>query len=184
MKKVLIDRKLTTNFSLYEFIEGVAMPRPSIELNWKTIEEMDSKERDALIERYQLVAKRLQALRNEINKRYKAKNSNVQIGFRITSGYRCVEWEVSKGRGEKSRHSLSAADFFAHNVKDDALYSQIMEDARVILDAQLRELGGLGTYIADLKQQENNIVYKKRPFRFIHMDHEASRATRWNYKAP
>lgn len=184
MKKVLLNRQLTTNFSLYEFIEGVAMPRPSVQMNWDAIEQMNAAERAAFVERYQKVANRLQALRVEINKRFKQRNGNTDIGLRITSGFRCSKWEESKGRGKNSRHSLSAADFTVMNVKDDSLYNEIMEACWNIVDSQLRGIGGAGTYKADVLQQANNVMYKKRPFRFIHIDHEASRATRWHYKAP
>jgi hypothetical protein len=127
MNKSLSNTRLTPNFSLYEFIEGTAMPRPSLQMNWAAINAMSQVQQDSLLATYTKMAQLLQEVRNLINQNFRSKNNHREIGIVITSGYRCPKWEQQKGRGTNSRHSHSAVDFIAHNIVNDALYNEVME---------------------------------------------------------
>ena len=82
--RTIPNRQLTTNFSLYEFIE--ASPDNNQELiamNWANIDEFN--EANAM-----QLATFLQRLRTIINQRYKSDTGASAIGIRITSAFRCI----------------------------------------------------------------------------------------------
>ena len=100
--RTLDNEQLTTNFWLYEFIEGRALPARAIELNWRNIKEF---KRD----RYQELAFLLQAIRDEINDEFIDANGGKEIGITINSGFRCKQWELMRGRSGNSQHTVDAA---------------------------------------------------------------------------
>ena len=94
--------KLSENFTLYEFIEGINMPEEAIELNWENIDELNI---DEAIQ----IAERVQKERDYVNEVFQEENGGVEIGFAITSGFRCLEWEHSQGRSGNGMHPKSKA---------------------------------------------------------------------------
>ena len=97
------DKRLTKNFMLYEFLEA-KMPFEAIAMNWRHIQEGD-------IFGWELLALELQKLRGLVNENFKSDIGFDDIGIRITSGYRCKEWELLRGRSGESQHTKCAADF-------------------------------------------------------------------------
>jgi len=97
--RTIPNRKLTDNFWLYEIIEA-QLPKEAVELNWKHIDEFD--EANA-----KKIAEFIQSIRDLIN--IKFWNRQDGIGLRITSGFRCKEWEQIRGRSGNSRHTKSDA---------------------------------------------------------------------------
>lgn len=107
--RTIKNRKLTTNFWLYEFMEGALMPKKAIEMNWNNIKDFDKYD-------VQRMAEDAQCIRNEVNKVFRDRNGGKEIGLLITSGWRCVEWELYKGRSGKGRHPIDAFDWQPTNV--------------------------------------------------------------------
>jgi hypothetical protein len=102
MKKTLDNRQIATNYTLYEFIEG-QLPEAGKDMNWKNIAQMD-------IKNMEKAAAHAQSVRDLINKNFKSDNGGKEIGLRITSGWRCKEWELHQGRSGNSQHVISAYD--------------------------------------------------------------------------
>jgi len=112
----------------------------------------------------------------------------VPIAITVSCGLRCPDWEILKKRKLTSQHILAwAADFFFANVFDDDLYNEMMQDVYDMYDAKWN--GGLAAFYATehkiniLIQQKNTALaeaYKKRPWRFIHIDNRNGRV-RWAY---
>ncbi len=101
--RTIPDKKLTTNFSLYEFIEA-KMEQQAVEMNWRNIEQMD-------IERYEKeVAPHAQSIRDLINREFRSDTGAKEIGLMITSGWRCREWELFRGRSGEGQHPIAAYD--------------------------------------------------------------------------
>lgn len=114
MKKIS-NYQLEKNFSLYEFIEGKALPKEAIKMNWTTIENMSNEETIALIENIKKIAKELQIIRDKYNK-----------AITINAGYRCYTWEKHQGRSGKSQHVVGhCVDFI---IKDNKIMQEIYDD--------------------------------------------------------
>jgi hypothetical protein len=193
MKKSIENFKITYNFSFYEFVEA-KMPSQAIELNWKYINEMSQTEKDNLIDNVKLVAHQLQDIRNYVNKKFAHRNINpttkkaVPIAITVSCGLRCPKWEIIKKRGLTTQHILAwAADFLFANVFADDLYNEIMEDVYNMLNNSWT--GGVASFFATehkinkLIEQKNTALaeaYKKRPWRFIHIDFKQG-GRRWSY---
>lgn len=112
MKRTIPNRKLTDNFWLYEFIEGTLMPLKAVRMNWENIKEFDKY-------KVQIMADDAQYIRNRINQRFKGENRGKEIGVEITSGWRCLMWELFKKRSGKGRHPLDGFDWRPSNVSAD-----------------------------------------------------------------
>jgi hypothetical protein len=103
-----------------EFIEGTAMPRQAIEMNYKNIKEFDANKAD-------LILAILKTDEDTINKEFGARNAGKRIKLTITSGWRCEEWERFKKRKTPSRHSEgTAVDFCPTNCRAE-LAVEIMD---------------------------------------------------------
>jgi hypothetical protein len=107
LMKTIPNRKLTNNFSLYEFIEG-AMPPEGVATNWKNIAQMN-------IAKIEEAANHAQTMRNLINREFKSDTGAAEIGLTITSGWRCKEWELKRGRSGNSQHLIAAYDAIPSN---------------------------------------------------------------------
>lgn len=101
------NTRLTTDFSLYEFIEAQLPPR-GVALNWKNIRKMD-------MEKIHMAAQHAQSIRDLINKEFKNDLYARPIGLTITSGWRCREWELLRGRSGDSQHTIAAYDAIPSN---------------------------------------------------------------------
>ena len=102
--------RLTTNFTLEEFIEG-EMPKEAIKLNYDLITVEQRKN-------IGLIAEELQKLRDKT----KAEFGSKFTGFKITSGLRQKEWELKQKRSGNSQHTKGwAVDFQPICDKEDYL---------------------------------------------------------------
>lgn len=168
MKKKPKNKKITTNFSLYEFVEGKAMPKQAIEMNWENIELLSEEEMFKTLTM-------LEKDREEINKEFKKENDNKNITIIITSGWRCPLWEKSKGRGELTRHSRAfAVDWIPGNCSDE-LAVKIMEWHYKKYSG--RNTGWKGGYAIKKATIKNGKILAKG---FIHKD-RMPEVTRWFY---
>jgi hypothetical protein len=96
------NKQLTEHFSLHEIMEGT-LPTAAAVMNWRHFNELNLNKITAL-------CSRVEHIRAAINEKFKAKNDNKEIGLRVTSGFRCHEWELSQGRSGNSQHPISALD--------------------------------------------------------------------------
>lgn len=167
--RTLPDRQLTPNFRLYEFIE--AHPTRSqefIAMNWRNIAEFSE-------ENAQRLAEFLQRLVTIINQRYKSDMVKAQIGIRITSAFRCKEWELRQGRSGESIHTDSlAVDIQPVNVSPALGVRILAELHREFRPLKTGHQGGLA-----LKKPTFNSKRQITKMGFLHLDFGAVR--RWNY---
>jgi len=169
MKKIISNRKLTTNFWLYEFIEGALMPKKAIEMNWNNIEGFEKY-------KIQQMAEDAQCIRNQVNEEFKSKNGNKEIGIMITAGWRCVEWELYKGRSGKGRHPIDAFDWRPSNVSAE-LNDEILKWA---YDKWFKRVGGWNGGFAIAWANREDKDPKKHLWGFAHHDRRGVVA-RWTY---
>ncbi len=162
MKKTLDNRQLATNYTLYEFIEG-QLPEAGKLMNWKNIAQMD-------IKNMEKAAAHAQSVRDLINKNFRSDNDYKEIGLRITSGWRCKEWELHQKRSGNSQHVISAYDAQPVNCSK----------------RQAAEI--LAWLLQHFKNYEGGLAIKKPTFDkgniltpgFIHFDFRG-RVARWEY---
>ena len=102
------NTKLSEHFTLYEYVEGAAMPNNAIEMNWKAW----SDEHEAKVKEH---IETLEQLRTWLNHCYKSHNDDKTISLSITAGFRCLEWEKHQGRSGNSQHTVCAFDIKASN---------------------------------------------------------------------
>ena len=167
--RTIPNRQLTTNFSLYEFIE--ASPdnnQEFIAMNWANINEFN--EANAM-----QLATFLQRLRTIINQRYKSDTGASAIGIRITSAFRCRDWDISRGRSGIGAHPLtSGVDIQPTNVSL-ALGARILAELhKEYKPLKTGHQGGLG-----LKKPTRNTSRVVTAMGFLHFD--LLRRRRWDY---
>lgn len=97
------DRQLSEHFSLYEIIEGKAMPAYGIQLNWQHIDELDDS-------RFVDLCRQMEGVRAYINDNFKSDTGESEIGLTVNAGFRCKAWELHRGRSGTSQHVLGAVD--------------------------------------------------------------------------
>ena len=97
------NRKLTDNFSLYEFIES-SLPKQAVDLNWQHIDQFSVN-----LHTWESLAVELQKIRNIINLEYRQGNGGREIALKLTSAFRCKEWELIRGRTGSSQHCVGVA---------------------------------------------------------------------------
>ena len=111
--RTIKNYNLSPHFSLYEFIEGSFMSKKGHEMNWKHIDECD-------VEKLKQMAQRLEFLRDDINRNFKSDiDPTKSIGLQITSGWRCLAWELFRNRSGKGQHPIAAADVIPTNVSKE-----------------------------------------------------------------
>jgi uncharacterized protein YcbK (DUF882 family) len=104
MKKIS-NYQLEKNFNLYEFIEGKALPKKAINMNWNYINNLSIDDTIKLILNIKDIAKELQKIRDKYKK-----------SITITSGFRCLEWEKHQKRSGKSQHIIgNCVDFYIND---------------------------------------------------------------------
>ena len=161
--RTLPNRKLTNNFTLYEFIEG-QLPADGIALNWKHINEMDQT-------RFLQAAIHAQSIRDLINREFKSDTGAAEIGLRITSGFRCKAWELKQGRSGNSQHTVAAYDAQPTNCSNDQAVAII-----AWLHNRFKR-----TYVGGLAMKKATIEKGKYvKVGFIHFDFRGHVA-RWEY---
>lgn len=113
------NEKLSEHFTLYEFVEGKALPREAVDLNWQNLNLN-------LIPRFRELCERLECVRADINERFGNENKGKTVGLQINAGYRCKEWELRQGRSGLSQHTISAVDVYPTNCSKE-LANKILE---------------------------------------------------------
>jgi hypothetical protein len=147
--------KLTTNFSLKEFMEG-EMPKEAIKMNYDLISDEQRKN-------IGLIAIELQKLRDKT----KAEFGSKFTGFKITSGLRQKAWELKQKRSGNSQHTKGwAVDFQPICANEDYL---------IIFGWVFKQLENFNGGVA---QKKPNLKAGLKGF--IHLDLRGSRA-RWEY---
>lgn len=102
--------QLTEHFRLFEFISGIAVPVKGTEMTKEWLLTQPQHKYNEIISNILEIAEELQSLRNELNEKF-GKTSII-----VTSGLRCLEWELHQKRGGLSQHVQgNAADFKAIN---------------------------------------------------------------------
>lgn len=97
------DRQLSENFSLYEIIEGKAMPAHAIKLNWQHIADFNES-------RFVDLCREMEGARSYINANFKSDTGAEEVGLTVNAGYRCYDWEIQRGRSGNSQHVHGAVD--------------------------------------------------------------------------
>lgn len=159
------NTKLTTDFSLYEFVEA-QLPPQGVTLNWKNIHQID-------LEKIQMAALHAQSIRDLINREFKNDLHAAPIGLTITSGWRCREWELLRGRSGDSQHTIAAYDAVPTNCSLRMTVSIIGWIKQRFED---RHIGGFA--IALPKVKDGKIVSTG----FFHFDFRGHKA-RWKYSS-
>lgn len=88
------------------------MPKMGIRMNWSNIDQFDEY-------KVELMAKDLQEIRGEVNRIFKKENNGQEIGIEVTSGWRCLMWELHKKRSGQSRHRIDGVDWRPSNVSPE-----------------------------------------------------------------
>lgn len=167
--RTLPDRNLTANFSLYELIEAHPTGNRDLAwLNWKFIGELD-------MERLEMIAARLQQLRDIINQRYRVENFGKEIALRVTSAFRCRAWERLRNRNGSSRHVVCDANDFVPVCENPEQTVLIIEELYRELNPRLTgHQGGLA-----IKKPTRNAKGELQLLGFMHIDLGPTR--RWEY---
>ena len=147
--------KLTTNFSLKEFMEG-EMPKEAIKMNYDLLTDEQRKN-------IGLIAIELQKLRDKT----KAEFGSKFTCFKVTSGLRQKAWELKQKRSGNSQHTKGwAVDFQPICANEDYL---------IIFGWVFKQLENFKGGVA---QKKPNIKAGLKGF--IHLDLRGVRA-RWEY---
>ena len=151
------NKQITTNFSLKEYLEGTAMPKAAIAMNYEYFDE-------AMMPKIEELLKELQDLRDITKFKFGSKFK----GFRITAGLRTREWDISKKRSGNSMHTkYMAVDFQPICNKND-----YMEIFNFVFNTYNP------TWAGGFAKKEPNL--KKRKKGFIHLDTRRQKV-RWVY---
>jgi len=165
--RTIANKRITTNFSLHEIIEG-QLPPEGVAMNWKNIHEFRQEE-------WERHVGFIQSLRNSINGEFKAKNGGREIGLAVTSGWRCLEWEHFRKRSGKSQHCVGVAFDVQPTQCRPALAVEIMDHFHKIFNR--RERGHFGGYARSFPEYSNSELKK---IGFLHFDFRGMVA-RWEY---
>lgn len=132
-----LDKKLTANFDLYEFIEASPLPNQRfLKMNWENINEFSIKNAINL-------ALCLQRIRDHINHKFKDRIKG-ELGIKITSAFRCVAWEKYRGRsGEGAHPKTLAVDFAVVNIDKSDIDKEVFVMRYLYKIMQLVHPGGL-----------------------------------------
>ncbi len=146
---------LTPNFTLYEYMQGEAMPNEAIRLAWQDF----TTDNETAVQKFMPT---IQAIRDWVNSEFKNENNGKSISLVITCGFRSRQWELKQGRSGNSQHTICAVDFMVGNCN-----LQLSKD---ILKAVFERwdkfyIGGLA-----INEKAN----------FIHIDYRGKKA-RWSY---
>jgi hypothetical protein len=149
------NKQLTEHFSLYEVIEGT-LPISCVALNWKHFDQFS-------LSKFTEICKQVEIVRAYVREKYGP------ILFRVTSGFRCKEWELEQGRSGNSQHTIAALDIQFHGCEKE-VSDKIMKDLeKKYWSVRTGWMGGFAI---------------KRPTKelrgFIHFDNRGNFA-RWEY---
>lgn len=151
------NMQLTENFSLKELLEGTALPREAIVMNYQDFDESKIPE----LKRLALI---LQLIRDATEEKF----GDRFHGFSITAGVRVLRWELAQGRSGNGQHpKYTAADIQPICAEED--YMEIFNWVFRIFGKNFE--GGFA-------KKEPNLEKGKKGF--IHVDNRGKKA-RWTY---
>ena len=101
---------LTRNITFYEYFEGT-LPFIAKTMNWTYFNKLDIQEQEQFIKRATRICQELQNIRDLVNEKFGNELNGEEFKVQITSGFRCLEWELHQKRSGKSQHTISAIDF-------------------------------------------------------------------------
>jgi len=101
---------LTRNITFYEYFEGT-LPFLARKMNWDYFNKLDIQEQEQFIKRATRICQELQNIRDWVNDEVGNVLNGGEFKVQITSGFRCLEWELHQKRSGKSQHTISAVDF-------------------------------------------------------------------------
>ena len=153
-----LNVQLTRNFWIKEFLEGTAMSKEAIDLNYKHLDF-------ETVARIDVIAVHLQIIRD----RAKAKFKDRLKGLEITCGLRVLEWELLQGRSGKGQHPNGWAADFQPICKDE----DYMEIFNWIFNEFEKDWNG------GFAKKEPNLKEDKKGF--IHADRRLTGKARWTY---
>lgn len=101
---------LTRNITFHEYMEGM-LPFLARRMNWGFFNKLDFQEQEQFIKRATRICQELQNIRDWVNLEFGNELIDEEFKIQITSGFRCLEWELHQKRSGKSQHTISAVDF-------------------------------------------------------------------------
>lgn len=173
---------LTKNITFNEYMEG-QLPFLARKKNWDFFNKLDIQEQEQFIKRATRICEELQNIRDWVNREVCTGEDALnreEFKVKITSGFRCQEWELHQKRSGKSQHTVSAVDF---KILSSSLYfnSEVM---KMIFEKYDKTwLGGIA--IKEPTIRAGKIISTG----FIHIDNrqpsdsqiKAGRGARWSY---
>lgn len=170
---------LTKNITFNEYMEGT-LPFLARKKNWYFFNKLDIQEQEQFIKRATRICEELQTIRDWVNQEFGDALTGEEFKVKITSGFRCLDWELHQKRSGKSQHTISAIDF--------KILSSSLEINAEVMTAIFEKYE---------KTWLGGIAIKKPTFRagkiistgFIHIDNrhptdyqiKAGRGARWSY---
>lgn len=149
--------QLTPSFSLKEMLEGTALPREAIVMNYQDFEEW-------MVKELKQVAIIIQIMRDATEEKF----GDRFRGFVVTAGLRVLRWEKAQKRSGNGQHpKATAADI--QPICDDEDYMEIFN--WIFRTFHKNFEGGFA-------KKEPNLAKGKKGF--IHVDNRGKKA-RWNY---
>ena len=173
------DFNLTRNITFNEYMEGM-LPFLARRMNWGFFNKLDFQEQEQFIKRATRICQELQNIRDWVNRDFGHVLNGEEFKVQITSGFRCLEWELHQKRSGKSQHTIAAIDFkiLSTSVEFNA------DVMKMIFDKYDKTwLGGLAMKKPTLR------AGKIMSTGFIHIDNrqpsdsqiKAGRGARWSY---
>lgn len=170
---------LTPNISFYEYMEGT-LPSQAIKWNWEAFGKMSESEKESFIDRAKKIAQEVQKERDFLNANYKGENNGKEFTIIVSCGFRCVKWELFRGRSGKGQHPIAAIDFKIGSISIELSAKMI----KVIYDRRYKTWMG-GFAIKEPTFKKGKMINSG----FVHIDNrypnrgEKQRGwgTRWKY---
>lgn len=151
------NEQVTPNFSLREYIEGVALPKEAIRMNYQDFEVDKMPKVRSILNISQIIR---DATKEKFKNRFK--------GFVITSGLRVLRWELDQGRSGKGQHpQYTAVDI--QPICSDEDYMEIFNWVFNTFNEN---------FVGGFAKKEPNLKEGKKGF--IHIDNRGEKA-RWTY---
>lgn len=151
------NEQVTPNFSLREYIEGVALPKEAIRMNYQDFEVDKMPKVRSILNISQIIR---DATKEKFKNRFK--------GFVITSGLRVLRWELAQGRSGKGQHP----QYTAVDIQPICSDEDYMEIFNWVFDTFNEN------FVGGFAKKEPNLKEGKKGF--IHIDNRGKKA-RWTY---
>ena len=103
--RTLPDTQLSRYFTRYNLIEGTAMPQQARLLNWQHIDQYLANE-----QKFMALCRRLDQVIIDLNAHFQSQlQAQSLITLAVSSGFRCLAWELLQKRSGNSQHCIGAA---------------------------------------------------------------------------